>query len=177
MGKRRLSVSASFLVSAPPCSCRATSGELWPSGVAQMFADTIQDAGIHRWRQAFGLRILLAGMIHAEKARQIFADKAFGPMRKPIRRTRIDLPALFHNFQISIPGDFSQCQHHSGSQNIQFSLQIRSTSQDFDTQRLVCRRSAAHRSGNIRIVETQAVFAVQGSRLVRESGFMQSDRR
>jgi len=137
-------------------------------------ADAVQDAGVHRLSHTSCLRVLLAGMVHTEEARQVVSNDAFGAMREAKSGPQGDLPALFQNFKISVPCDFSKRQDCSWPQDIQFVFQVRSTTQDFAAQWLVCRRGAAYRRGDIDIREAQAIISVYGSGLIRESGFMQS---
>src|SRR6266478_47445 len=91
-------------------------------------------------------------------------------MRETESRARCDQAALFQNFEVRIPGDFSQREHSFGMQNLQLPFEITATIRNLLGERFVVRRRAANSGRNVSIVELQAVVAVEGSWLVREAG-------
>src|SRR5258708_38004286 len=96
-------------------SAEAGTGQLALSS-SQKRPDALQHGGIHRFGHPPSLRILLARMINAEEAWRIHCECAFGSMGKTVGGARCDLPTLFQNFQIGVPGHFPQREYSSKPQ-------------------------------------------------------------
>ena len=88
-------------------------------------------------------------------------------------RAGSDLAFLLQDLQVRVPGNFPQRQHNARSQNLQLALQVRPAVQNFLRQRLVGWRRASHCCRDVRIFQLQAITSVQGSRLIRKTGFVQ----
>ena len=114
--------------------------------------DSPQDGGIHPGRHAPRLGILLAWVVGAEQARRVPGHFGFRAMREFVQRARRNRAALFQNFEICIPGDFSQRQDDFRFQNFQFTLEVASTIQDFFGEWFVVGRRAAAGCADVSIL-------------------------
>ncbi len=82
-------------------------------------ANAAQHLRVHGGSYFARLRILLAGVVHAKKPGRIAGQFCFCSVRETESRARCDQAALFQNFEVRIPGDFSQREHNFGMQNLQ----------------------------------------------------------
>ncbi len=109
----------------------------------QKSADVPQNAGEHGGRQAPGLRVLLAGMIRGEEAREIARQDETCAVRKWVGRARTDQAFLFQQIEIRVEGDASQGKNRSRADKFQFSFEIGQAIANFFRERLVRGRGAA----------------------------------
>jgi|GEM_PF-6619121 len=136
-------------------------------------ANAPQDLCVHRGRHAPGLGVLLARVIDAEELRAVARQLRFRAMRKSIRRPRNNQSTLLQNFQVCIPGDFSERQHRARLQNLHLTHQIIPAIRNFRWERFVRRRRATNRCRDISILQTQAIIAPRRSWLIRKARFVQ----
>src|SRR6267378_1277938 len=129
-------------------SAEAGTGQL-ALGSSQKRPDALQHGRIHRFGHAPSLRILLARMINAKEPRQIVGENAFGSVGKTVGGARCDLPTLFKKFQVSIPSNFPERQHGTGTQNFQFTLEIPAAMKNFERELEILRPRAVLALGKI----------------------------
>src|SRR5206468_3042022 len=97
----------------------------------------------------------------------------FRPVSEPVGRPRSDDAALLQDFEIGVPGDFAKRENRLGFQDFEFAFEITPAIRDFPGERLVVRRGAAAGGGDVGPIEFEAVVAVAGDRLIRETGLVQ----
>jgi hypothetical protein len=97
------------------------------------------------------------------------AELAIVPEHK--RRAAADHSASLQHFQVRIESDFAQRDNHAHfRQQIEFALEKRPAIAKLFGRRLISRRRAARRGGDINILQLQPVIARNGRRLRRKSG-------
>lgn len=129
--------------------------------------------GVHAGGDAAGLGVLLAGVVDAKEARGSGRDFGFGAVSESVERAGSDHSTLLEDVEVGVPRDFAERQDCFGFKNLEFALQIIAAIQDFSRERFIVRRGAAAGCGDVCVFELQAVVAVKGSGLVRETCFVQ----
>jgi len=105
--------------------------------------------GVHGGRKAASLGVLLAGMIDAEETGGGGGELRFGAMGEREGGARGNYAALLQDFEVGVPGDFSEGQNGPRMEDFQFAKEIVAAIRDFGGKRLVGGRSAADRGGDV----------------------------
>jgi len=136
--------------------------------------DAAEDLGIHRGREAASLCVLLAGMIDAEEAGGGGGELGFGPVGERESGARGNDAALLQDFEVGVPGDFSEGEDGARLEDFQFAEEIRAAICEFGRKRFVGGRSAADGGGDVGVFQLEAVVAADGSGLIGEARFVES---
>ena len=131
--------------------------------------DAAEDFGVHRGSEAAGLGVLLAGVIDAEKAGVARGEFGFCAVGERVGGARGDGAALLQDFEVSVPGDFSERQHGARLEDFQFAEEIVAAIREFGGERLIGGRSAADGGGDVGVFQLEAVVAANGSGLIGEA--------
>src|SRR5437763_14532866 len=92
-------------------------------------------------------------------------------MAKYIGALALEQAASLQIIQVGIESDLAQRHYHAKVlQGINFAIQKRSAVADFFGSRLVLRRGAAHRGGDVYVSQFQAVSNMSGRGLRGEAG-------
>src|SRR5215469_1301063 len=135
-------------------------------------ADGAQHVLEHPFGEFAGEGVLLAGVVGGEQTRQIVAKSIAGTVRKAKWREALDFSLVLENSQVDAQRDAAQNENGARTQNFQFAFKIRAAIRQLRRQRLVSRRRAARRRGNVGVLELESVAQPDGSGLVGESGIV-----
>ena len=114
----------------------------------------------------------MAGMIDAEEASGRGGELGFGAVSEREGGARGNDAALFQDFEVSVPGDFSEGQDGARLEDFQFAEEIGAAIRKFGGKRLVGGRGAADSGSDVGVFQLEAVVAADGSGLIGEAGFV-----
>ena len=114
--------------------------------------DAAEDLGVHGVSDAAGLRVLLAGVVDTEEARGVGGELCLRAVGEGKRGSRCDCALLFQDFQVGVPGDFSEGENRSGLQDLYFAFEIATAIGNFTGQRFVGWRRATDGRGYVNII-------------------------
>ena len=132
-----------------------------------------EDLSVHGGSEAASLGVLLAGVIDAEEASGGGGDLGFGAMGEWESGARGNLAALLLDFEVGVPGDFSEGQDGARLEDFQFAEEIGAAIREFGGKRLVGGRGAADGGGDVGVFQLEAVVAADGRGLIGEAGFVE----
>lgn len=141
--------------------------------VFQGAPNAAQNGGVHGGSNTACLRILLAWMIDAEQSRKSRGNFGFCAMRKPVQHARCNHAASFQDFEVDIPGDFSQRQDDFRFQDFEFTLEVAAAIQYLFGEWFVVGRRAAAGRADVHILQAQPILAIFRNRLIRKARFVE----
>jgi len=135
--------------------------------------DAAEDLGVHGGREAAGLGVLLAGVVDAEEEGRGGGELGLCAVGERVGGSRGDGAALLQDFEVGVPGDFSEGQDGARLEDFQFAEEIVAAIRDFGGERLVGGRGTANGGGDVGVFQFEAVVAADGSGLIGEAGFVE----
>src|SRR6266436_5018526 len=117
--------------------------------------DPQQNRGVHCWRHAPSLSILLARVIDAEQSRRPLCHFSFRTVSKFVECARRKHVAPLQYFELSIAGDPSERQDCFRSQDFHLALEVAAAVPNLCLERFILRRSATAGRRDVRVLELQ----------------------
>src|SRR5580704_10154721 len=112
---------------------------------SEVLADVDQNASQHILCQPAGERVLLAGMVGDEQARQLAGERVARTVGEAIPGGGLDTTARAEQAEVAAQGDAAQGEYGARLQNLEIAFEIRAAVRKLRWQRFIRGRRASQR--------------------------------